>query len=50
MRETAFNGGKRFSAVKVPRQYPFVVLLKIVWGECNAFGRGTASYCIRSEF
>jgi hypothetical protein len=31
MKETTYNGGNRdkFSAVKVPRQYPLVLLVKI---------------------
>jgi hypothetical protein len=29
LRDTIFNGGNKFSAMKVPRQYPLVLLVKV---------------------
>jgi hypothetical protein len=42
VRETTFNGWNRdgFPAMKVPRQCPFVLLVKVGWREGMAFGNG----------
>jgi hypothetical protein len=38
--DTTFNGGDRamFTAMKVPRQYPLVLLVKVGWRGGKTFG------------
>jgi hypothetical protein len=42
VRDTTFNGGKRekFLAMKVPKQCPFVLRIKVGCRESKAFGSG----------